>query len=262
MLLLIASLGTAEADPGERSDRVRAWNLAPFAAGGAFYLLLELRLKDVLMPEVCRWCRANAFDARLRHAGKWDNVERAASISNVTGYFGSPTFAIGALLLSSIDEPDARRSFDDVVPVMQAAVVTGMLNQASKLLFVRRRPYAEFKGRSTRGKNDVNTSFFSGHTSLAFTMVASAGTVATLRDYKTAPVIWIGGGLLALTTGYLRIAADAHYATDVITGAAIGSIIGVAIPLLFHEEVLTDEEPVARTRSDRTFMLSLGSWRF
>jgi len=265
VLCLLVSLRSAHADPSERSDRDRVWQIAPFAAGGAFYLVLEFGLKEALTRKDCLWCHSNGFDTGLRNAGKWDDVARADFISNVTGYYSAPIYAIGILMVSSAGEHDSRRWFDDTIPVLQAGIVTGMFNQAFKLLFVRRRPYAEFKAKSTRKANDVNTSFFSGHTGLAFAMAASAGTVATLRDYKSAPAIWIGGGLLAVTTGYLRVAADAHYATDVIAGAAVGTAVGVAIPLLFHKDVLTDEEPVARTgkrRADRTFMLSLGSWRF
>jgi hypothetical protein len=265
VMFLLASLGTARAEPSERSDRDRVWNVAPFAAGGAFYLVLEFGLKEALSRDECLWCRSNGFDTSLRNAGKWDNVERADFISNVTGYFSAPTYAMGMLVISSVGEHDVRRWFDDIVPVMQAGIVTGVLNQGFKLLFVRRRPFAEFKGRSTqKRKGDVNTSFFSGHTGLAFAMATSAGSVASLREYKSAPAIWVGGGLLAVTTGYLRVAADAHYATDVIAGAAIGTIVGVSIPLLFHEDVLTDEAPVARTskRSRGTIMLSLGSWSF
>jgi membrane-associated phospholipid phosphatase len=263
VMFLVLSLGTARADPSERSDRDRVWNIAPFAAGGAFYLVLEFGLKEALARPECLWCASNRFDTRLRSAGKWDNVERADFLSNITGYLSAPTYAMGMLVVSSVGERDVRRWFDDVVPVMQAGIVTGVLNQAFKLLFVRRRPFAEFKGRSTQTrKGDVNTSFFSGHTGLAFAMASSSGAVASLREYRSAPAIWIGGGMLAVTTGYLRVAADAHYATDVIAGAVVGTAVGLAIPLLFHRDVLTDEDPVARTQKRGTVMLQLGSWAF
>ena len=34
--------------------------------------------------------------------------------------------------------------------------------------------------------------------------------------------------------GYLRIAADKHYLSDVTVGAVLGTLIGAGIPLLFH----------------------------
>ena len=231
VMFLVLSLGTARADPSERSDRDRVWNIAPFAAGGAFYLVLEFGLKEALARPECLWCASNRFDTRLRSAGKWDNVERADFLSNITGYVSAPTYAMGMLVVSSVGERDVRRWFDDVVPVMQAGIVTGVLNQAFKLLFVRRRPFAEFKGRSTQTrKGDVNTSFFSGHTSLAFSLAVASGRVASLRGYRAAPAIWASGLVLASATAYLRVGADAHYTSDVLVGAAVGAAFGYLLP--------------------------------
>ena len=45
-------------------------------------------------------------------------------------------------------------------------------------------------------------------------------------------MIWGAGLGLAVTTAYLRIAADRHYATDVLAGSAFGIAAGIAIPWL------------------------------
>jgi membrane-associated phospholipid phosphatase len=42
---------------------------------------------------------------------------------------------------------------------------------------------------------------------------------------------------LAAATGYLRIAADRHYFTDVLAGAALGAGAGLTVPYLMHREV-------------------------
>jgi membrane-associated phospholipid phosphatase len=65
------------------------------------------------------------------------------------------------------------------------------------------------KGRTAQ-PDDNNLSFSSGHTTATFALAAAAGTVATMRGYRWAPLTWIVGGALALGTGYLRIAADRH----------------------------------------------------
>lgn len=253
VLALIALLGThAYASPDERTDRSRYfYQPIPIVAGGAVYLVLELGLKDQITPTECRWCRSNALDTSIRNALVWKNVGGPDQLSNITGYVGNPVFGIGMLFLSNLDTDDNREWYDDAIPVLQAGIATGMVNQTFKVIFGRRRPYAEFKGTSTRAANDVNTSFFSGHTALAFAMTTSTGTVATLRGYRAAPLIWAGGFVLGTATGYFRIAADAHYFTDVLGGALIGSAIGVAVPLLFHRDVLTDEA-VATPRKHST----------
>ena len=101
------------------------------------------------------------------------------SLDNITGYIANPALATGLLVATTADDPDLRRWFDDVVPVLQAGIVTGVVNQAAKLIFARRRPFAEFHGESVqKRKGDVETSFFSGHAALAFAMATSSGTVA------------------------------------------------------------------------------------
>ena len=45
---------------------------------------------------------------------------------------------------------------------------------------------------------------------------------------------------MAASVAYLRIAADMHYFSDVLTGAIVGSAIGIGIPLLFHSPSSND----------------------
>ena len=112
------------------------------------------------------------------------------------------------------------------------------MNQVVKFIVGRERPFVhalpEADKPHTARPSDNNLSFFSGHTTMAFAMAASAGTVASMRRYRLAPWIWAVGIAVATVTGYLRIAADVHYASDVLTGAVVGSLAGFAVPYLFH----------------------------
>jgi membrane-associated phospholipid phosphatase len=259
-ILLIASTRDAVADDPRR-DRDRLLHTIPFVVGGSVYLLLELGIKDAITPDHCRWCKSNPLDTAARNRLLWTDAHDGDKFSNYTGYLGNPTVAIGLLLVSSANDPNIRTMFDDVVPVLQAGIVTGLLNQALKVLTVRRRPFAEFGGTVTRAPNDVNTSFFSGHSALAFAMTTSSATVAHLRGYKTEPALWIGGLTLATLTGYYRIAADAHYLTDVVAGGLVGAAVGVAIPVLFHRGVLEHRHDTVEGRRGE-MMLTLGSGSF
>lgn len=259
-ILVIAGARPAAADDPRR-DRDRVLHTIPFVVGGSVYLLLELGIKDAITPDHCKWCKSNPLDTAVRNRLLWTDARDGDKFSNFTGYIANPTLAIGLLLVSSANDPDLRTMFDDVVPVLQAGIVTGLLNQTLKVLTVRRRPFAEFGGTVTRAPNDVNTSFFSGHTALAFAMATSSGTVAHLRGYGTEPALWIGGLALATLTGYYRIAADAHYLTDVVGGALVGAAVGVAIPLLFHKDVLEHRHETIERRPGE-IILSLGSGRF
>lgn len=79
-------------------------------------------------------------------------------------------------------------------------------------------------------------SFFSGHTALAF-----AGAATSCVFHAKLPLY--GGGVpdalscagamgAAALTGIFRITGDMHHATDVITGAVVGTGLGVLIPML------------------------------
>ncbi|MDB4987793.1 MAG: hypothetical protein JWN04_2971, partial [Myxococcaceae bacterium] len=57
-----------------------------------------------------------------------------------------------------------------------------------------------------------------------------------------APLIWALGVPLAALTGYLRLAADKHYFTDVLTGALVGSAVGFLVPWL-HTHVHDSHAP-------------------
>jgi len=257
VLAVVLASATAAADPSERSDRVRIYHAIPWVSGGALYLGLELAIKGRIIPDECRWCESNRFDTAVRSALRWDNVQAANTISNLTGYVGNPAYAVA--LLATSTRGDWRRFYDDVTPVIQAGVITGVVNWIGKAIAVRRRPFAFFKAEPVRAKHDFDTSFFSGHSALAFTMATSSAMVAHLRGYRSEAALWIGGLTLATATGYLRIAGDAHYATDVITGAAVGAAIGLVIPLFLHYDALTDEEPVPRRLADeQPVMFSLG----
>ncbi|MCU0821478.1 MAG: phosphatase PAP2 family protein [Spirochaetes bacterium] len=83
---------------------------------------------------------------------------------------------------------------------------------------------------------DANRSFYSGHSSTAFSSVVFCAKVFddTHPGSVYTPYIWGCGLALASTTAYLRVEAGMHYPSDVIAGAVIGSIIGYVVPWLHY----------------------------
>jgi membrane-associated phospholipid phosphatase len=93
--------------------------------------------------------------------------------------------------------------------------------------------------RPTREASKVGAvhSFPAGHTLSVFALTSAAGTIASMRRYALVPLIWIAGSMLGVTASYLRIAADQHYFTATLAGAAIGVAVGAGVPWLFHPPV-------------------------
>jgi len=240
-LVLAALLSTspAHAEDGGRTNTRRLEHVAAIAIGGAAYLTIQYGLEPSLKPDTCTWCEPPGFDASIRNSLVWSDPKRADLLSNLTGYVGAPIFAIGSLILAS-GSHDARHWVDDAIPVLEAAVGVSLLHHLAKFSLPRERPAHHFGALEVEDK-EPNFAFWSGHTSLAFALAVSAGTVAHLRHYRAEPYIWAGGLALAASTGYLRIAADAHYFSDVTIGAIMGSLTGYAVPHLLHRDVFFHE---------------------
>lgn len=208
------------------------YDLAAIGVSGAGFLATEV-FKDDLAPGKCRWCGVNSFDGWGHNNLKWSNTGAAGTVSDVMAFGLAPMVSFGLDALASHMDGDLNNFGVDALVIAESAAVSLLFTQIIKFSVGRERPEAHYGGVSNP-KPSENLSFYSGHTDLAFALAVSSGTVATMRGYRLAPYIWGAGMAVAATTGYLRIAADKHYITDVIGGAVIGSAFGFGIPYLFH----------------------------
>ena len=204
--------------------------------------VITMAAMDSLAPSNCRWCGVNAFDKWGHDNIKWSNTGAANKAVHVTGYALAPMAALGLDALAAGYDHRLSNFWVDALVIAEAAALSSFATQLVKISTGRQRPSAHFGGGS-QGPRD-NISFYSGHTSLAFSLAAASGTVATMRGYRLAPLVWGAGLAVAATTGYLSLASDRHYLTDVIAGAVLGSAFGFGIPYLFHRP---REEEAPRT---------------
>jgi membrane-associated phospholipid phosphatase len=241
-LALSAGLVLAPAAPARAGDSngppPLRWeprrDLAVTGAALALWIGSELG-KEQLAPSSCRFCGTNALDAATRDALVWSRRDAARRGSDVVAFGLLPGAIAAHQLLAARAEGDVQEGLVDLLVVVQAAALAADLNQLVKFSVARQRPFVRYGDAETLVvDSDDNVSFYSGHTTLTFALATAAGTVSSLRGYRTAPWVWATGLTLAATTGYLRIAGDKHYLTDVLTGAAIGAAFGVALPRLLH----------------------------
>ena len=250
---LLASTATAAlllaiAAPAGAQGRELRYELhldAPITASAIGLVVGSELLKADLVPDHCRWCDRDGdrdaldfLDRGARNAFRWEDRKLAAQTSDVLGFIASPILSFGGLTIAAAEDHAEKRTPVDVLIVVECVAMSAVLNQIVKFVVARERPYAH--ERSVSGwleppkKPDDNLSFWSGHTSLTFTLAAAGGAVAALGGYDHAPLVMGVSGSLALATGYLRIAADKHYFTDVLTGAVMGSAMGILLPIVFH----------------------------
>jgi membrane-associated phospholipid phosphatase len=231
------------AEPPAAPDPVRprlryvvVYELPPTVVGTVAWFTSEA-LKSRLAPATCRWCNPPGVDVAVRGALRWSNTQGADTLSYATGFALAPLAALGVDAAAVYASGGTSREWrDDALVMAEAAVASMDVNQIVKFAVGRERPFvhalpAAAKARTAQ-PSDNDLSFYSGHTTFAFSSAVSAGTLATMEGYRAAPWIWAGGLTLAAATAYLRIAADRHWFTDVLTGAALGSAVGVVVPLL------------------------------
>jgi membrane-associated phospholipid phosphatase len=223
-------------------------------------------LTDASKTWTCRWCdrhpdgsdALNGLDAEIRRDWRWSDRERAHRWSNVAlGLsFAAPAGAFVA----------ARGGFangfgEEMLLVLESGALSMAATQATKYLFRRERPWAHAEdpsGGERLGSRDSVLSFASGHASLAFAFAVSTGSLASLRGDDGKEWVWATGLTFAAATSYLRIAADRHYLTDVLAGAAIGTTLGWVVPRLIdrHPEPAATAG-VARSRETRVALFRL-----
>lgn len=211
------------------------YDIPLFLAGYISWTTLE-QLRPQLAPSRCRICDhdLNALDEAGRGL-RWNNPALAGTFSDITANALVPAATVGfSAYLAGRDGAFSNVPLD-LLFVAQAVSFANAANLVGKYAFARRRPYARGED---GGGGDTNVSLYSGHTSYAFALVVSSGTVASMRGYRGAGYLWASGLTLATATAYFRVAANQHYVTDVIGGAVAGSAFGFLFPYLLHRPIL------------------------
>lgn len=164
---------------------------------------------------------------------------RTASDVLVGVSLGLP-FVLDLIDVLGSHRPDGWRGYGaDVLVLAEVLAVDVGLNGLVKNAVRRPRPLvydADLVAvpAADRTAPDAALSFYSEHSSTAFAM-ATAYSYLFMRRHPGSPLVapvWVLAEALATTTAALRVAAGKHFITDVLTGAAVGSALGVLIPYL------------------------------
>ena len=219
-LAILAPAPPARADgPDLRADE---WRAAGITVGA---LALDGLIAVTWKPTDCNFCKANSFDESARDALRWSQPKEAQRASDLLANVAIPVLAAADAVRATDSWGNAGR---DVLVVAEAASLSTLATGIAKNGFARLRPGLPATPHQGAA---AYQSMWSGHTALAFPIAVSQAMQDTIRGDPAAPWVWAIGLTLATGVGYLRVAGDAHWLTDVIAGAAVGSAFGVAVPL-------------------------------
>lgn len=153
-------------------------------------------------------------------------------------------FFVDALIAAQWYRASPDAAFEMAVIDAEALAITAAIQGVTNTLAARERPFGrDCGGALPADLNDCVSSmryrsFFSGHSSLAFTSAALICSHHLRLDL-------FGGGAVELATcgvamgtaaatALFRVMADQHYLSDVLTGAAVGTIVGFLVPALHY----------------------------
>ena len=143
----------------------------------------------------------------------------------------------------------------------EAIALTAAVAAVSKGVAARARPFSvdcdgEADEADLCGDEDRHRSFISGHASTAFataSLTCMHHAYLDLYGHPAADAAACASAYgVAGATSVLRVVSDNHHTTDVVAGAAVGTLIGLGVPWLLHYR-----HPLDETASSPTDELSI-----
>jgi membrane-associated phospholipid phosphatase len=229
IVVCLASGAAAAAEPQAVDDAWPArWNkVGPVETAVVGGLGVSLIFTEFLVkaPSTPRWNSTILFDDDARsalRAGSPGGRSRAATASDF-GYAGLPFYAIGveAGLVTWLGRDKGSVALQLALINAEALIINGLITRIAEKSTGRLRP----DGSDT-------SAFPSGHTSTAFTVAAGLCVQHShLEIYGGVAdkLVCPGALTVAAATGLLRIVSDRHWASDVVAGAVLGSLVGATV---------------------------------
>jgi membrane-associated phospholipid phosphatase len=252
-----------EGSPRTWDPRFRRFGLSDYLlTGGA---ILVAGGANLIPAKPNRWTGRNATDEWVRRNLSATRYEASRWARDVSDLLVSVNVSFPLLFDSLIVTYWYRRSPEvaaEIALISSEAIAVGAaLQVVTSGLASRERPYSRKCGRGIdeRHSDCVSSnryrSFFSGHTTNAF---AGAGATCTAHMHHAVFGSALADGLAcgmaflsAGTVGAMRIVGQKHYLTDVLTGAGVGTLVGLGTPWLLHYG------PLARNDAAKPSQLSL-----
>jgi hypothetical protein len=199
-------------------------------------------VRDDMEPSYCRICEGkglNPIDKWFRDAMVRQDTQPAQVTSYVLAFGAAPLSGAALTILAAVADDRTDEWPVDLTAVAEGGFAAMLTTEVLESLTLRERPFFHAitdpsQRQAEIAKTGAFHSFPAGHVVEAFGVATAAGVVASMRGYRLAPLVWLVGMGIGAATAYTRIASDHHYVTDTLAGAAIGTVVGGGVPLLFH----------------------------
>jgi hypothetical protein len=189
---------------------------------GGIYLSLNINNKELITIAAATSLGLVIFenDAEIMDFVQEHKQEVPQSVEDFGNFVGSRTGSMGIIAGSYFLGVVLKNKKLQKVGIISVAagVATALVTEAFKETYGRNRP---IQGEGPYVFYGEEKSFFSGHTSAAFS-IATVFSEVYGKEYPVVPYIAYG---VATITAYSRMRAQAHWATDVLTGAVAGILI-------------------------------------
>ena len=219
------------------------WILGAFGVGSAIAMPFDRRF-------------ALEFERPSSHSGRF--IDEAANVIGDIGDPGAVTLSVASYAIGRLTH---HATMADVgLHSAEAVIVSGAVNAVLKTLVGRARPYtsgAEYPFVFHPGGHGGYTAYASGHTTVAFAAASVLSAELSRSEFAVrhpdvaraaTPGLFGIASLVGLTRMYHR----AHWASDVVAAAGIGTVTGRVIVRTQHDRACAD----GRSRVDRWLLPS------
>ncbi len=224
---------TAAEDAGSAYRVHWAPDLTVTSVAAVGWLVPRLFLRDLVTPSCpCNQASINPIDRSVAGVNR-HGVALASDLTLAAVY--SLGFALDAVDVRS-NEQSWTNWLEDALVMAETLTINGALNEATKIAVARPRPllYGLPAGAAALRDPDNYLSFYSEHTAGAFALGLSYAQTFALRHpespYRFA--VYVAAVAAGSAVAGMRVLAGKHFPTDVVTGAAVGTALGLVVPWL------------------------------
>ena len=237
---------------------------ALFVGAAAFELWIPPR-------ETALWTQRTWFDRGARRAVVAESRHGRQFSGTVSDSLALASIAqpviVDALFVAAIADQNTDVAWQLEVISLQSYGISLFANTLAKRVFARERPYGVMcmadPDYTSCDNLDRFRSFYSGHSAITATsagLVCAHHTHLPLYGNRLADGAACAGATLGMfLTGFLRMRADKHWATDVMVGHALGFATGFLLPsLVYYKGFNRRAENAPATAAAPVTQLSVG----